>query len=527
MAKAWLELDDGGGRRRFALGREDVIVGRAHTCTLAVLDETLSRRHFRIREEAGDYRIRDMGSRNGSFVDGVRVEETVKLEHGMRIVAGSAEFVFLQDASVEADSFLANMEAGWQGTDSIIEQRLPADGAAVTDAEHAAERLTLLYESARMFVGFADVDALLRSVGERLYRHTGADTIAVLLADDPGGKTRCVGQWAGGVLSAEAAPVVSRNVVREAIATRAGILSAAAQADDRFAHAESIHGRGITSVVCAPMVFEDRAWGVIYMDTRRRETPLGPEELELVTCLASLAAVFLEGLRRRDEAAETTRKRALLERYFSQGLTEKLLSGDSDLGAIGDSVEGTVLCADIRSFTKIAEEHDAKTVVALLNDFYAAATAAIFENEGVVDKYAGDAVLAVFGSPIPDAQHATHSVRCAEALLEKLRRINPDRTGNGLPPIEAGIGIATGPFIHGNVGDARKLEYTVIGHTVNVAFRLADIAEAGQIVLSDAARQAAREHAAIPIGSTLLKGRSDKTEIFRLPIDALPCGEDG
>ena len=525
MAKGYIEYRSEGTTERFPITGASTVVGRDASCDVTINDRTLSRQHFRLFEKDDTIYVEDMGSHNGTFLEGILLEKPLPLSVGERITAGTAAFSYVPPEK-ETDPFLKGVVKGWYSSDSLIQERLPIVKAsfgptAKDDVEETQEirRLSFLYGAAEMFVESEDVDALLQSVGERLFQETTADYIAVLLNDVRQGQIRCVGQWHRGVFKKDTRLLLSRNVMREAVKARAGVLSVAAQEDSRFADAQSIQEMHINSVVCAPILHGDHTWGVLYLDTRSVEATLGHEDLQLVTCLANLAAIFLEGLRLRDEVAETTHKRTMLERYFSKGLAEKLLQGGSDLDQGCKSVTGTLLCVDIRSFTTMAEHADPPEVVAMLNEFYGAATRAVFAHNGVVDKYIGDAVLAVFGSPIEDPNHARVAMNCGDAIIANMREVNRRREEEGMPAIQVGVGIATGQFVHGNVGDADKLEYTVIGHTVNVAFRLAGLAKAGQILISDATRQAAGEQSAISLGSTVLKGRHDATIIFSLPED--------
>ena len=526
--KGWIEFQSGRVRKRTQLREKETVVGSGPECSVHIGSKNLARRHFRILAQSGEWWIEDLGGCDGTFVDGNGIAARSKLADGAHIAAGSAEFTFVLGSEggtigtdEDIDSFLTGMDEEWFASDSVIDRRLPIEAAfepgASAGTGETSGKLGLLYETAQLLVRSGNIDELLTSLSGRLYEDTEADYIAILLSDVESGRTRCFGQWIHGNQIAESALMLSKNVVREAVKSRAGVLSTSAGDDERFAGAESIQNMQINSVVCCPMVCGGRVWGVLYLDTRMGETFMGQEELRLVTCLANLAAVFLEGLRLRSEVVATTRKRALLERYFSPGLTEKLLAGGGELGAGGRAVEGTILCADVRAFTSFAERATPNEVVEFLNEFYGTATETLFEHGGVVDKYAGDAVLGVFGSPFKDLKHAAHAIECANALLGKLRGVNARRTATGLGTIAVGIGIASGQFVHGVVGHDRKLEYTVIGHTVNVAFRLAGLAKAGEVLISDATRAAVREKTVSPMGSVVLKGRAAATQIFRLP----------
>jgi class 3 adenylate cyclase len=144
--------------------------------------------------------------------------------------------------------------------------------------------------------------------------------------------------------------------------------------------------------------------------------------------------------------------------------------------------------SDLRGFTLTSANLDAEVVVDMLNDYFSVLGDIIFHHDGTIDKFIGDAILAVFGSPEPDAEHALKAVRCASAMQLALAEINDRRRADGLPCCELGIGIHTGEVLHGFIGAAERLEYTVIGDTVNMAARFCDGAKAGQIAIGKTTR---------------------------------------
>jgi class 3 adenylate cyclase/CHASE2 domain-containing sensor protein len=182
------------------------------------------------------------------------------------------------------------------------------------------------------------------------------------------------------------------------------------------------------------------------------------------------------GLRLTGEERERTRLRQIFGRYVSEEVVEKLLATgrQPDLG--GEALMVTVLFSDIRNFTSMSESLNPHEVVEMLNTYFSRVCEPILAQGGTVDKFIGDAVMAVFGSPVPHGDHARRALRAALAMAEKAREFRtwmerrfPNR---GLPDFRIGIGVHTGEAVVGNIGSPQRFEFTAIGDTVNTASRL-------------------------------------------------------
>lgn len=172
-----------------------------------------------------------------------------------------------------------------------------------------------------------------------------------------------------------------------------------------------------------------------------------------------------------DDISDEKRLKSTMYRYMSQELAEQLLaSGNARLG--GDRKEVSVLFSDIRSFTSIAESMDAEELVQMLNDYFELMVDAVFEYKGTLDKYIGDAIMAVFGSPLALEDHAWNAVQTSVEMRHRLSRFNAERATRNLTPIKIGIGINSGSVISGNIGSSKRMEFTAIGDGVNLGSRL-------------------------------------------------------
>jgi adenylate cyclase len=220
---------------------------------------------------------------------------------------------------------------------------------------------------------------------------------------------------------------------------------------------------------------------------------------------------------RQEEQGET------LSRLLPGGLAAKLRR-DPHTAERTERLTVTVLISDVRGYSGIAERADAAALAGQLNAHRSAMNAAILSEDGTVMQYVGDSVMAVFGAPDPQPEHAARAVRCALAMHRRQRELDEVWAARGLTPFGLGIGLSTGDVAAAYLGSDERLEYTLVGDTVNLAQRLQDLARpAGTTVLSAATVAAAHGTWPLePMGECLVKGRSAPVVAYRLPSVAPP-----
>jgi adenylate cyclase len=242
--------------------------------------------------------------------------------------------------------------------------------------------------------------------------------------------------------------------------------------------------------------------------------------------IAGILAVVVGRMQRLvDAQARLERARANLARHVSANLVEDLAAVDEPFGPVRTQ-EVAVLFVDIVGFTRLCEGMGPKAVMAMLREFHGRMADCVFRHGGTLDKFIGDSVMATFGTPYPGPQDAASALACGRAMLAALDDWNKLRAARGEPPLRAGIGLHSGPVVLGNIGDERRVEFAVLGDTVNVASRLEALTR--ELGASMAASQALVDRALTQAGPDVLhgmrqhprltvRGRAEALDLWILP----------
>ena len=212
------------------------------------------------------------------------------------------------------------------------------------------------------------------------------------------------------------------------------------------------------------------------------------------------------------------RHRERLLRYLPEKLVSAVETGAVDIEPGGERREVTILMADIRNFTTLCEQNEPEVVTRILNSYFSAMSKPIFEHDGMIDKFIGDAIMAVFGAPQAGKNSASEAIHAARDMLEVLNELNQSFAEQGLPQLEIGIGIHSGDAIAGNVGSLSCMDYTVIGDTVNVAARIESTTKqlGYSLLVSEHTAQMSALEELIWVADVKLKGRDQSVNVYSL-----------
>jgi PAS domain S-box-containing protein len=194
-----------------------------------------------------------------------------------------------------------------------------------------------------------------------------------------------------------------------------------------------------------------------------------------------------------DDISRTELLRETFSRYLSPQVLEQVLTDKQRPSLQSARRDLTVLFADIRNFTRFAELHQPEEVVEVLNQYLDIMVDVLFKYQGTLDKFLGDGLLALFGTPLPQVDHAQRAVRAALEIQQAIGAFNTSRGRQGAMTLDIGIGINSGEAVVGNIGSEKRMEYTVVGDMVNVAHRLQTQAQGGEVLISDTTLAHVRE----------------------------------
>ncbi|MFH1429654.1 MAG: adenylate/guanylate cyclase domain-containing protein [Candidatus Margulisiibacteriota bacterium] len=227
------------------------------------------------------------------------------------------------------------------------------------------------------------------------------------------------------------------------------------------------------------------------------------------------------------EEREKRRIRNVFSRYVAPSVVNKLLEVKDSLNLAGEKKEITVFFSDIRSFTTFSESRTPEEVVSMLNEYLDAMTKVIFDFGGTLDKYVGDEIMAVWGAPLEQPNHAELAVKCSIEQIKVLREMQKKWVAEGKHPLDIGIGLNTGPMVVGNIGSSVHMDYTVIGDAVNLGARLeAETRNHGtddnpcHIIISESTYDLVKDVVQTkPLGDVKVKGKNLAVKIYEVMID--------
>ncbi|HEX5067659.1 MAG TPA: adenylate/guanylate cyclase domain-containing protein [Myxococcota bacterium] len=232
-----------------------------------------------------------------------------------------------------------------------------------------------------------------------------------------------------------------------------------------------------------------------------------------------------------DSLEQKQRIQRAFGRYVDDYVLNQLLANGDDEKQTGIEREVTILFADIRSFTRLSEGLAAHGVVSLLNEVFQLASDVILERGGTIDKFIGDSVMAYFGAPVPQPDHALRAVTCAVEIQRAVERRNNHVGASGLSPqaaVSIGIGIHAGTVIVGNIGSDRRTDFTAVGDAVNVAHRLEKLAQPGEILVSEAVQRRVRGSLRLRFeGERQLSGREEPVHVYSVERETRRAAPDG
>jgi adenylate cyclase len=536
---------------------EEVTIGRSDDNVLIFFDPKVSRNHAKITKKAKDYVLTDLGSFNGTRVNKEFINSAV-LKNADEIRIGGA-LLFFHSGKGEVPSTADKLEftkedeyQKWQHQTIAIQPQdcaqidsrtllitpkpkkgikdksIPIlsrkekphvkDQEEISRLERMNKVLFVLYEISRHMNLIRDFNELLKNIMDLIFMVIDADFGFLILIDEKaeGDLVPVVVKFKEGRKKAKVR--ASRTLVNKVVHDRVALITSNAMADTRFSPTESLVGQKIRSAMCVPLWQKDKIIGAIQLDSTRLGNQFNQDDLELLKAIGCQMSMVLEQANLNKKIREEEELRSRLERYHSPQVVDMILKtteGSNDDLLEAKDVSVTILFTDIVGFTRLSERLDPLDVNMLLNQYFSRMTDIIFEYEGTLDKYIGDTLMAVFGAPLQKDDDAERAIRAALKMRKELavmmENASPEKR------FDVRLGINTGHVVAGNVGSPKRMDYTVIGDSVNIASRLETSAEPNQILIGEETYRHAKGKFKIQkVGPKTFRGKTEPIIVYEV-----------
>jgi adenylate cyclase len=511
-----------------------LVVGRGVASDIAIYDPTISRRHAELTVGTDGVQVKDLGSSNGTCINGNRVSAG-RLNPNDSITFGKVLFQLKElrpadyvsgagkavpPSPVISDTIIRQLMVAGAGPTGITSRnRTSGFGqlrvAAASAEERQAKKLSLLLDISQKLSGEFDLDKLLRSVVDMMFEVMDVDRVSILLRNESTGEL--VPSMSRSRLGDTEFQHVPRSIAEKVVQERVAVVSDNTRTDSRF-KGHSIVTQSVRSAMCSPLMASgDRVLGLLYVDSVTAANSFSDEDLQFLVAFSGLVAIGIRNSRYAEQVRREALVRSNFERYFAPNVAAEIAQQEAVVPLGGDRRPITVLFSDIRGFTSMAESMGPDAIAQLLTEYFSEMVEIIFEHGGTLDKFVGDAIMALWGAPIAHADDPDRALQAAVAMQRGVSRLNQRWALAGRPEIGVGIGINYGEVFAGNIGSHRRLEYTVIGDAVNVANRLCSEAGPGEILVSEALCQVVKNDTDYEYLPTMaLRGRTRSVQVYKL-----------
>ncbi|MFP4009201.1 MAG: adenylate/guanylate cyclase domain-containing protein, partial [Spirulinaceae cyanobacterium] len=492
------------------------------------------RQHSRIyRNAQGHWQIEDLGSTNGTILNQQELNRVHPLTSRDVIQVGN---VFLSvyilesrrsqppkppEANSPGQTILRNAEELQR---QWIKVEDSDDSDTQTTHQRAISRLKYLVEIAKDLNSAESLEAIFEQVQAVVFRElTNIQRLALLVDVEGNGHLKLMDAAARNELpdatSTYSNSWIGRSICEKVFREKVAIKSVDAQQDKRFEGEQSILVKGIRGALAVPLWDTNKVVGVLYADanlTLKGSDASNDEDLSFFSTLANLVAYSVQRWLLTQKLQGEAKIRQQLERYHSPSVVQQLMAvGALENGRIKPvEADMSIIFADLVGFSEMSERMTPSGISELLNRFFEEMLQSVFAAGGTLDKFIGDCIMAFFGAPEPQMDHADRAVRAAMGMLDRLDRLNANKVWP--EPLQLRIAINSGRAVVGDVGSTQRVDYTVLGGTVNVAARMEGICPPSECVISEATyRRLRHREGFILTGEHRFKGIDRPIKVFQ------------
>lgn len=543
----------------FPILEDIVVIGRSEENGIVLRDQSVSRYHVRINKIDTRFFLTDLGSFNGTKVNGKSIQSiqlknndevkigkiTLKFSTGEKPAQSPVQTVVLtkeddykkghstiiesgaEDRSgLDSQDLLVSTEIGKspEESDLLLPSEKVSQPSKIREELLSLERMNkvlfVLYEISKQLHLIHDFNELLKKIMDFIFLVIDADYGFVILTSDEGKDELApvVVKYKDDKAKGKGEIKASRTIINKVVNDKVALLTADAMADTRLEHAQSLFSQKIRSAMCVPLWKKDKVIGVIQLDSVRFNNQFTEDDLELLKAIGHQVAMVIEQASLNEQVREEERMISRLERYHSPQIIDMILKGSQETKENimePKDLTATIFFTDIIGFTPLSEKMPPREINLFLNQFFSRMTDIIFKYDGTLDKYIGDCIMAVFGAPMEKKDDPERAILAALEMKRELRAImkktEPERK------FDIRIGINTGEVVAGNIGSPNRMEYTVIGDSVNIASRLESIAQPNQILIGEETyRHVKRKFKIKKVGPKKVKGRAAEIMVYEV-----------
>ncbi|KAJ1551354.1 hypothetical protein HK096_000791, partial [Nowakowskiella sp. JEL0078] len=500
-----------GGRMNWNLSEtEETTIGRKDDNKVVLSDVKISKYHASIKKSDKGYAIKDRKSSNGVKVNDKTIEPNrpYLLQDGDQILVGMITLNFydkIQSTDINSDTNRATIkrnpmrnsilpspnadddrylrlvtilpsEQKYEETVTIreeiaaedtvdfhkLENDNPIDEATLREDY---EKLRLAYELSKVSLTH-DIIFLLEKSLALMFEIIPVDRGVVLLVDQNTGimGTHYV-KLREGKANEGREILLSSTILRKVYGSRKCLITSDAYEDPMLGKAASVRTGQIRSVICVPLIAHNKVLGILHLDSRDRINSFSSKDLSLVKAISNQTAMAIENNMLIKEVEAKARITEQLSRFLAPHVVDRMVHRAEIIRKGGQVLVGTIIFADIRGFTNLSERCGPSETVNLLNDYFERLVQIVFKYDGVVDKYIGDALMAVFGTLEEEKDSEFRSIAAALEFKMAIKEMNELRSRQNKESISVGVGVNTGELLAGFIGCTQRLEYTCIGDT--------------------------------------------------------------
>jgi adenylate cyclase len=466
--------------------KQSLVAGRSPDCSLEVPDPNASRQHARFLWDGTALQVADNGSSNGTYVNDQRITQ-IPVHHGDIVRLGETRIRIQRHANegsdVNSSSIFSFKDADADISHSIVMPVAELSKPQVVSQEMLSQRLNAVMKVSKALVNIAHLDDVLGGILDTLFEVFPQADRGFLMLGNQAGKLepKAVRQRSRG--STENL-TVSNSICKKALESRSAFLFNDQNTGD-FDQGMSIVTLRIRSAMTIPLMVSEETLGLLQIDTADSTRAFTASDLELAWSVSQQAAIALHNALLLSKVEKETATKNNLLRFLPGPIAQQVLDGNLDIAPGGKTYRGTILFADIIGFTTLSESRQPEDVVRLMNSYFDRMVPCIVNENGAIDKFIGDAIMAFWGIPFDKGDSAIHACHAATSMQNALVGFNSLQERDGFLQLAVGIGLNSGMVVAGNIGAANQVGYTLLGDAVNTASRIERAACKNQVLISE------------------------------------------